>query len=545
MLNEKSLKLTLNKPMSGNFRRNPCVEPSMPAGRRTPQAQRFAPFFLSACVVSSGFAADHAASCTQTTPTPATATKPSTPTYATDIAPLIMRSCTECHRAGGVAPFSLETSDDLTRRAKNILRVIRDGTMPPWFAEMPDGSPHQFKNDPSLTDHEKELIARWLESSDRPLGDATKLPTPRGPAPEWQIGKPDLVMELPREVEIKASGTMPYVNLRVSPGFTEDRWVRAWEVAPTARDVVHHVLVFAVPKGARGPADESRGFFAAYVPGNGSKIYDATRAKRLPAGHDLVFQLHYTPNGRATVDRTRLGLVFAEKPPEREVRTAGIFDPKLDIPPGAADHREGAALTVPFDARILAWMPHMHNRGKSFRAYRELPNSSDASPNESSAKSSDKSLDAARELVLHVPRYDFNWQLAYEYEKPLEVKRGTVLSIEAVFDNSAENSANPDPTKRVRWGQQTTDEMLIGYIEFELLSDAVGETTTLGGQPRGIRRDRAAQFAFLDDDGDGVIEKGEGGVLVARAFKSADADNDGRITRAEFDAYLAKRGRDE
>jgi hypothetical protein len=147
--------------------------------------------------------------------------------------------------------------------------------------------------------------------------------------------------------------------------------------------------------------------------------------------------------------------------------------------------------------------------------------------------------------VLDVPRYDFNWQLAYEYEKPLEVKRGTVLSIEAVFDNSAENSANPDPTKRVRWGQQTTDEMLIGYIEYELLSGAVGEPATLGGQPRGIRRDRAAQFAFLDDDGDGTIERGEGGALVARAFAAADADNDGRITRPEFDAYLAKRGRDE
>ncbi len=526
MLNEKSLKLTLNKPTSGNFRRNPCVEPSMPADRRTSQAQRFAPFFLSACVVSSGVAADHAAPCAQSTPTPATATKPSTPTYAADIAPLIMRSCAECHRAGGVAPFSLETSDDLTRRAKNILRVIRDGTMPPWFAEMPDGSPHRFKNDPSLTGHEKEVITRWLESSDRPLGDATKLPTPRGPAPEWQIGKPDLVVELPREVEIKASGTMPYVNLRVSPGFTEDRWVRAWEVAPTAREVVHHVLVFAVPKGARGPADESRGFFAAYVPGNGSKIYDATRAKRLPAGHDLVFQLHYTPNGRATVDRTRLGLVFAEKPPEREVRTAGIFDPKLDIPPGAADHREGAALTVPADARILAWMPHMHNRGKSFRAYRETP----STPN------------AERELLLNVPRYDFNWQLAYEYATPIQVKRGTVLSIEAIFDNSPENAANPDPNKRVRWGQQTTDEMLIGYIEYELIDESANATPALGGQSRGLRRDRAAQFSFLDDDDDGALEKGEGGALVARVFNAADADHDGRITRAEFDAYLAKRG---
>ncbi|MFM7259938.1 MAG: hypothetical protein ACKO3W_04975, partial [bacterium] len=396
------------------------------------------------------------------------------------------------------------------------------------------GSPHRFANDTSLSDREKQLLVSWLASPDRPLGDTSKAPVPRGPAPEWRIGKPDLVVELPREVEVKATGTMPYVNLRVETGFTEDRWVRAWEVAPTARDVVHHVLVFAVPKGARGPADESRGFFAAYVPGNGSKTYDASRAKRLPAGHDLIFQLHYTPNGRATTDRTRLGLVFADAKPTHEVRTAGLFDPKLDIPPHAADHREGAALTVPFDARILAWMPHMHNRGKSFRAYREVPRAA-TSPSDNGT---------ARELLLEVPRYDFNWQLAYEYATPVEVTRGTVLTIEAVFDNSTANHSNPDPTARVRWGQQTTDEMLIGYIEYELVDESAG-AAGFGGAARGLRSDRAAQFAFLDEDGDGAIEKGEGGAVVARAFAAADTDGDGRITRAEFEAFVARRRRGE
>ena len=469
--------------------------------------------------------------------------KSESPSYALDVAPIVSRSCVGCHRAGGAAPFSLESPEDLTKRARTIARVVREATMPPWFAVLPEGSTHRFANDVSLTAQEKETLVAWLQSDDRPLGDLSKAPASRGLAPEWRIGGPDFVVEIPRAVEIAASGTMDYVNFRVATNFPEDRWVRAWEVLPTARDVVHHVLVFAVPRGTRGPADESRGYFAAYVPGNGSKIYSANRAKRLPAGCDLIFQLHYTPNGRATVDRTRLGLVFTESAPEREVRTAGIFDPKLDIPPGAENHREGALFTLPFDARILAWMPHMHARGKSFRAYRERPLSADAT--------SAADTPRAREILLEVPRYDFNWQLAYEYATPLEVKRGTILGIEASFDNSAANTMNPDPSKRVRWGQQTTDEMLIGYIEYERIDDLSRadeaqdnrdgrESSDIG---RSFRRDRAAQFAFLDDDGDDAIERGEGGVLVARAFEAADADSDGRITRAEFEAYLRSRRR--
>lgn len=443
------------------------------------------------------------------------------PEYATEVAPIVSRACGECHRAGGVAPFALETADDLARRAKTIARVVRDGTMPPWFAAPPASPAHRFSNDASLSEGEKSALLAWLESEARPIGDLSKAPPPRGPAPEWRIDTPDAVFELPQAVAVKSSGTMPYINVRVKTGFIEDRWVRAWEVAPTARDVVHHVLVFAVPPGARGAADESRGFFAAYVPGGGMRQYDESRAKRLPKGSDLLFQLHYTPNGKATSDRTRIGLVFAEAPPKHEVRTAGIFDPKLDIAPGAASHREGAAITVPADARLLSWMPHMHLRGKSFRAYRES--------------------NGVRETMLEVPRYDFNWQLSYDYAQPPLVPRGTVLGIEAVFDNSSANPANPDPAARVRWGQQSTDEMLIGYIEYELVEGGAA----IGEGARARLRDRASQFAFLDEDGDGAIERGEGGELVARAFDAADADGDGRVTRAEFDSFVARRRRED
>ncbi len=373
------------------------------------------------------------------------------PTYAADIAPIVSRACCECHRDGGVAPFALASPQDLIKRARTIARAVRDDSMPPWFAVVAEGSAHRFKNDASLSAADKATLLAWLDSDERALGDLSKAPPPRPVAPAWRISTPDVVFEIPAPVEIKAKGTMNYVNVRVPTNFTEDVWVREWEVVPSAREAVHHVLVFARPPEAKGRGageDEGRGFFAAFVPGGGMRSYDSTRAKKLPKGSTLIFQLHYTPNGQATQDRTKIGLVLAKTAPEHEVRTVGIFDSALDIPPHTATHREMSSLTAPADIRILSWMPHMHTRGKSFVAYRKR--------------------DGAREVLIDVPRYDFNWQLSYDYATPLEVSKGTLIHIEGVFDNSAENSANPDPSKRVRWGQQTTDEMLIGYIDYEL-----------------------------------------------------------------------------
>lgn len=390
------------------------------------------------------------------------------PTYATEVAPIVAARCTACHRPGGIAPFSLESPDDLARRAKTVARAVREETMPPWFASAPAVPAHRFANDASLSDAEKATLLAWLDAAERPIGDLAKAPTPRGPAPEWRIGRPDAVFEIPHAVDIKAEGTMPYVNLRVDTNFTDEKWVRAWEVVPSAREVVHHVLVFAVEGGRARALDEARGFFAAYVPGGGMRIYTDGRAKRLPKGASLVFQLHYTPSGKPTTDRTKIGLVFADAPPapEHQIRTAGIFDRNLDIPPNAANHREGTSFPLPADVRILSWMPHMHMRGKSFRMYAQ-------------------SLDA-RTVLLDIPRYDFNWQLSYDYATPVELKRGTTLVLEATFDNSKDNPANPDPSQRVRWGQQTTDEMLIGYVEYELPKGG-GELGGGGGARLGER----------------------------------------------------------
>lgn len=456
------------------------------------------------------------------------------PDYTNDVAPIIARACTQCHRVDGVAPFSLQSADDLLKRSRNIARAVRDGLMPPWFASTPSDARHRFKNDASLSAQDKATLLAWLESSDHPSarasGDVVAAPLAPITRSAWRIGEPDAILELPEAIEIKAEGTMPYVNVRVATNFESDKWIRAWEVIPSAREVVHHVLVFAVAPDAKNTMDVSSGFFAAFVPGGGMRQYDNTRAKLLPKGSTLVFQLHYTPNGRATSDRTKIGLVFAESAPQYEVRTAGIFDAKLDIPPNNASHEEGTSITVPADIRILSWMPHMHTRGKSFRA--SMTHASSSTDDGGVVSETGRS-----EILLDIPRYDFDWQLSYDYETPVDVAKGATLTIDATFDNSADNAENPDPTQRVRWGQQTTDEMLIGYLEYELRD---GGAPIGGGRVRDVVADRARQFAAFDEDGDGAIERNEGGPAVRRSFDAADADHDDRVTRAEFDLFVSR-----
>ena len=258
------------------------------------------------------------------------------------------------------------------------------------------------------------------------------------------------MVKIPQPIDIKATGRMPYVHTRVSTPFEEDRWVQAVEIQPTARAAVHHVLVFIQEAGrGRNEIDEEAGFFAAYVPGNTYQQYPRGLAKKLPAGANLIFQIHYTPNGTATLDQTRLGVVFADQPPQHVIRNTGISNHRIAIPPGAENHAETASLNVPSDVRVIALMPHMHLRGKAFRYEVTFP-------------------DGRRERLLEVPRYDFNWQLEYRLTEPLEIPRGSQIGITGWFDNSERNPANPDPTATVKWGPQTEDEMLLGYVEYYL-----------------------------------------------------------------------------
>jgi peroxiredoxin/mono/diheme cytochrome c family protein len=376
-------------------------------------------------------------------------------TYHNRISRIIQANCIECHRGGGVGPFSLEKYEDLVAHAGMIRKVVEKGTMPPWFAAKSSGSegkPSHWANDRSMPATDKADLFAWLKS-DRPKGDPADAPLPRAYADGWLIGKPDAVFEFPEAVAVKANGTMPYQNITVETKLTEDKWVKAVEVRPSARAVVHHVLVFVAPPGGNedegrdSASEERQGFFAIYVPGQSVLSYPEGFAKRLPKGSRLRFQIHYTPNGTATEDKTRVGLVFASKTPEFEVKVAGIVNPRLSIPPGAENHAVEASLQVPGHATALGFLPHMHLRGKAFR-YEITPPG------------------GKTETALDIPRYDFNWQLYYRLAEPRLLAPGTVVKATGWYDNSPGNPANPDPKKTVRWGPQTTDEMMLGYIEY-------------------------------------------------------------------------------
>lgn len=410
-------------------------------------------------------------------------------TYHGRIARIVQNHCQSCHRTGGVAPFPLSSYDDVVGHAAMIRRVVDRGTMPPWFAKSPEGPHATWANDPSLSPADKADLLAWL-AGDKKAGDPADAPLPRTYPGEWQIGTPDAVIAIPKPISVKATGTMPYQTVTVPTTFDEDKWVQALEVQPSAREVVHHVLVFTGLPGARrfaGEDDERAGFFACYVPGTNSLIYPDGFAKKLPKGASLRFQIHYTPNGTATQDQTRLGLKFASSPPKHQVHVTGIPNVRIKIPAGAAAHAESASMKLPADIRVMAFMPHMHLRGAACKYEATTP-------------------DGKAETLLDIPRYDFNWQITCRYTEPKFLPKGTTIKFTGVFDNSTGNPANPDATKLVRWGPQTYDEMLLGYVEYYL--------------------EHGESAKAADDD------------AAERLMRRVDTDGDGKLSRAEYDAYL-------
>lgn len=371
-------------------------------------------------------------------------------TYHRDISRIMQANCVECHHKGGVGPFALETYEDVIEHAGMIRKQVERGAMPPWFAAPLEGRAHSpWANDRSLSERDRSDLLAWLASSDRAKGDVADAPRARVFQGEWTIGKPDAIIAGARPVSVKAEGTMPYQHVTVTTDFPEDRWVRGYEILPTAREVVHHVIVSVFEKGSRvsqGGEEGAQGYWAAYVPGNSKQVYPEGFARKLPAGATVSFQIHYTPNGKAVEDTIRMGLLFAKEPPKYVIHTTGLPNARISIPPGEANHVETASRKLPTDINVMAWMAHMHVRGKAFKFEVTLP-------------------DGKTETLLDIPKYDFNWQLRYDYATPHFLPRGSTVKITAVYDNSASNPANPDPGKTVRWGQQTFDEMMIGYME--------------------------------------------------------------------------------
>ena len=380
----------------------------------------------------------------------ATSTAFSPVTYHRDVARILQQNCVDCHRDGGIAPFALDDIEDVKDRARAIKLVISEGVMPPCFAApVKEAETNPWANDCSLSARDKADLLAWLDSTDRPAGDADDAPAKRVYPTEWSIGTPDMVLTLSRAYEIKATGFMPYQFDVVETNLAEDKWVSGYEILPSERDVVHHVIVQVHEKGAgvRDREEGSGGFWAAYVPGNGSHMYPEGFARKLPAGSRVSFQIHYTPSGVAKKERLRMGLVFAKAAPRFEVRTLSVANHRIAIPAGAAAHAETATRRAPFDIPITSYVAHMHVRGKAFKYEVTYP-------------------DGRNEVLLDIPRYDFNWQIRYELKQPKIIPGGSTVKVTAIYDNSSANKANPDPTKVVKWGPQTVDEMMIGYFEY-------------------------------------------------------------------------------
>ncbi len=369
---------------------------------------------------------------------------PAAPTFFRDVAPILWTRCVECHHPGDIGPMSFLDGAETRGWAPQIAEVVADGRMPPWHADPRYG---HFTNERSLTDTEKRTLHDW-NASGAALGDASDAPpAPRFDSAEWSIGTPDVVVELPAPQPIPAEGVVPYRYVPVDPHFTEDRLVQAIEVRPGNREVTHHIGVFLLPPGLNQRVLNPNLLFAGSAPGGRPIELADGMAKRVARGTRFLFQLHYTPNGKATTDRTRMALRFARAPVTREVANWTIANPKVELEPFAADTR--FTRTEPFREPILvtALMPHMHWRGHAFRI--ELAR-----------------VDGTRRILLDVPRYDFGWQHTYELRDPLRLEPGDELVLNAAYDNSAANPRNPDPSQRVHVGEQTSDEMMVAYVDY-------------------------------------------------------------------------------
>ncbi|HEU4390671.1 MAG TPA: hypothetical protein VFV34_22900 [Blastocatellia bacterium] len=368
-------------------------------------------------------------------------------TYSGDVAPIIFSKCAVCHRPGEVAPMSLLTYREARPWARSIKEKVLSGAMPPWHADPAYG---KFQNDRRLSRSEVDTIVAWVDGGAQE-GDPRQLP----PAPRftegWKIGKPDVVFTMPARFEVPAEGVIDYKYFYIPTRFTEDRWVQAAEVRVGNRAVVHHVIVFAKHPQDKSADGEGSGLEAltGVAPGEDPVVLPDGVGMRVRAGSILVLQVHYTPNGVAQSDQTSVGLIFNKKSVVKESMGGAAMNTRFAIPPGDPAHEVRSSYSVDADCHITTLMPHMHVRGKDFQYRLIYP-------------------DGASKILLSVPRYDFNWQTRYEFLEPIAAPKGSRIDCVAHFDNSPGNRSNPDPTRLVKWGPQTWDEMMIGFIEYTL-----------------------------------------------------------------------------
>ncbi len=381
--------------------------------------------------------------------------------YAEDVAAILLDNCVTCHRPGGIGPWAMTDYNMVRGFAPMIREVLRTQRMPPWQADPMHG---RFANDRSLSTDEIRTLVHWIEAG-APRGEgADPLASFEHDWPQWGLGEPDLVLDIPA-FDVPASGVVEYQYQRVRNPLDRDVWIRGTEILPGDRAALHHVITrFVVPSpdGKASRFGRRDGGLGGHVPGMVVQEFPDSTGTLLPAGAVIVFQMHYTPYGKAVTDRSRLGLYFHEAPPKHRLAGAVLMNTDIRIPPHAKSHSEYAERTFARDILVYDLLPHAHYRGKAseFRAY--YP-------------------DGGEELLLSVPNYDFNWQTTYILEQPKVLPAGTRVVHTTWWDNSAQNPANPDPDREVPWGRQSWDEMLFGAISFRYLDEdaAAAETGEL------------------------------------------------------------------
>lgn len=387
-------------------------------------------------------------------------------TFTKDIAPIIYKNCAECHRPGEIAPMSLMSYQEARPWAKSMREQVAQGSMPPWSADPKHG---EWANDPRLSQKEIDTISAWVAAG-APKGDDKDLPVAPKFAQGWTIGEPDAVVEMPEEYTVPADGTIPYLYYSMPTNFKEDKWIQAMEIRPGNRAVVHHVIAYAqdpsvkdTAPGGEGELRRGRVHLGGITPNKTGIVFSPGTARLIPKGSNIVFQMHYTTNGQVTKDRTKIGFVFAKEPGQKLVQTGNAINGRFVIPAGADNHEVKASFTFKDDVEISSFMPHMHVRGKAFTYTAVYP-------------------DGRSEILLNVPKYDFNWQLTYIPKGKLVLPKGTRLDCVAHFDNSTKNRYNPDPSKDVRWGDQTWEEMMIGWYTYSVIKPQPQATSSSTGQ---------------------------------------------------------------
>jgi hypothetical protein len=380
-------------------------------------------------------------------------------TYAKDVAPILYKNCVSCHRPTMFAPMSLTTYEETRPWARAIKQRVVRREMPPWTADAPHGV---FKNDPRLSQQDVDTIAAWVDAG-APRGDDRDLPAAPRFADSWTIGTPDAIFTMTEDFKVPAEGTIPYQYIRVPTNLTEDKWIQAIEFRPSNRAVVHHIIASAQPAGQAPNDERTRGRvgLGGITPNMPGEVYEPGVARKLPAGSDIILQMHYTTNGAATTDRTSVGVIYAKEPPKKALGGGMILNVGFTIPPGADNHEVKAVQTLQQDTVLTSLMPHMHMRGKDMTYVAYYP-------------------DGRTETLLSVPKYLFDWQIVYDFAQPKVLPKGTRIEVTAHFDNSTKNAYNPDPSQTVRWGDQTWEEMMIGF--FTTLVDASAATAAPTGQ---------------------------------------------------------------